>query len=623
MQFIRKLLKRKLLLAVIVVILAGSGYFAYKTFNAQESDARYLTAAVTKGTLVVSISGSGQVSNSNQVEVKPKVSGDIISVGVTNGQEEKAAALIAQLDAREALKAVRDAEANLTSARLSLEKLKQPTDALSLLQTENALAQAKDNLTKLTLSQETDYQKALEAKQKNEADLKKTYEDGYNAVSNGLIALPEVMSGLNDILFSSGDFGRSQQNVDWYLNQASVDNRDKATGYRNDAVNTYYQARAAYTKNLDDYKAVSRTADAEIIESLIAGTYETAKLIADAVNALNNYIDFVQDDMELRNQTIPAAMSAHQASIDSYPGIANGHLASLLSIQTAIRANQETILNSNRDIKEMEQNNPLELAAAKTAIKEKEGSLAKLKSGTDPLDIQSAELTIKQRQNSLLDAREKLADYFVRAPFDGVIAKLDAARGDSASAATALATLITKQKIAEMSLNEVDAAKVKIGQKATLTFDALPDLTLTGQVAEVDAIGAVSQGVVTYAVKIGFDTQDERVKTAMSVSASIITEVKTDVLLVPNSAVKSQGESSYVEMPAETDIAAAATTANGIVLQESLRRQTIAVGSANDELSEVTSGLKENDIIVTRVTQTTGAQSSSARQNSTLRIPGI
>ena len=99
--------------------------------------------------------------------------------------------------------------------------------------------------------------------------------------------------------------------------------------------------------------------------------------------------------------------------------------------------------------------------------------------------------------------------------------------------------LITKQKIAEISLNEVDAAKVKVGQKVTLTFDAIDGLSITGEVSEIDALGTVSQGVVTYGVKIAFDTQDERVKSGMSVSAAIITDVKQNVLLVPNAAVKS------------------------------------------------------------------------------------
>ena len=102
-----------------------------------------------------------------------------------------------------------------------------------------------------------------------------------------------------------------------------------------------------------------------------------------------------------------------------------------------------------------------------------------------------------------------------------------------------------------MSLNEVDIAQIKINQKATLTFDAIQDLTIAGTVLEVDSIGTTSQGVVTYGVTIGFDTQDQRIKSGMSASASIITNSKTDALLVPNSAIKSSGGSNYVQMPSD------------------------------------------------------------------------
>ena len=106
-------------------------------------------------------------------------------------------------------------------------------------------------------------------------------------------------------------------------------------------------------------------------------------------------------------------------------------------------------------------------------------------------------------------------------------------------------------------------AKVKVGQKVTLTFDAIEDLSITGEVAEIDTLGTVSQGVVNYAVKIVFDTQDERVKSGMSVSAAIITDVKQDVLLVPNAAVKSNDE-QYVEV-LENNIPRNQTVETGLI----------------------------------------------------------
>src|SRR6185503_5946600 len=109
--------------------------------------------------------------------------------------------------------------------------------------------------------------------------------------------------------------------------------------------------------------------------------------------------------------------------------------------------------------------------------------------------------------------------YTVRAPFSGTIAKLSVDKGDQASSGTTVATIISKNQIADLSLNEVDAAKVTVGQKATLTFDAVEDLSIAGAVASVDTLGTVSQGVVSYVVKIQFTTQDERVKPGMSVNA--------------------------------------------------------------------------------------------------------
>ena len=67
---------------------------------------------------------------------------------------------------------------------------------------------------------------------------------------------------------------------------------------------------------------------------------------------------------------------------------------------------------------------------------------------------------------------------------------------------------------------------------------------MSGVVTEIDPIGAISQGVVTYDIKINFDVVDERVKPSMSVSAAIITDTKQNVLVVPNSAVKSKNGSS-------------------------------------------------------------------------------
>jgi len=583
-----QLIKRKFTTGIALVLIVGVGYFGYGKIFSNDGAVRYATAQVQNGTLIVSISGSGQVSASNQVDVKPKASGEITAVYAKLGQEVGAGATLAAIDASNAARAVRDAETSLETAKLELDKMLKPLDELTLLQAENSLDQAK------------------KSKQKAEDNIKKAYEDGFNSVSNAFLDLPGIMAGLENLLFANTIDPRSGggDNITWYVNQTPIEQRDKAIRYRDDVYTAYNKARIAYTANFDSYKAASRNSDKEVVEALISETYNTGQLIADAIKTTDNYIDFVQDAMELRHLTIPSMVTTHQSNIASYTSKANSIVVNLLSIQRSLKDSREAVVDAD------------------TTIKERELSLAKTKAGPDDLDIRAKKITIQQREDALTTAKQALADHYVRAPFAGVIAKVSAKKGDTASAGTAVATLVTKQKIAEVSLNEIDVAQIKAGQKVTLTFDAVPDLTITGQVAEVDAVGTVSQGVVTYTVKIGFDTQDDRVKTAMSVSAAIVTEAKVNVLLVPNSAVKSQSGISYVESPSEDDMSVATANVSGAVFINPTRQQQVEVGLSNDEFTEIVGGLQQGDVVVTRTIQPT-AQTTQTQQNSSLRIPGL
>jgi len=573
LKFFQKAMAHKILSGFVVILVALGAYWGYKFFKGDAVETRYVLAAVEKGTLIASVSGSGQVSASDQIDLTAKASGEITYLNVKKGSEVKSGALLAQLDSSDAQKSVRDAESNLASAKLSLEKLKQPTDELTILQAENSLLAAK------------------ESKKNTEEDLVKAYDDGFNSIANGFLDLPTVMSGLQDLLYANS-YNQNQSNVEYYTNVAKYYD-EKVFQYKNDAETAYRAARVAYDKNFSDYKAASRFSEILVIENLISETYDTTKTIAEAVKSANNLIQFYQDKLTERNLDPQSLADTHLASLNVYTGKTNTHLSSLFSIQSTIKNSKESIISSDR------------------TIIEKTASLAELRAGPDALDIRAQELSIKQKENALSDAKEKFADYFVKAPFDGVVAETNVKKGDTVSSGVTIATLITKQKIAEISLNEVDAAKVKVGQKTTLTFDAVEELSLTGEVIEVDTLGTVSQGVVTYTVKINFDTQDERVKSGMSVSANIITDMKQDVLMAPNSAIKFLGETSYVEMPNETVGTSLVGTNSGIVLTASPRQQTITTGLANDSYTEVVSGLSDGDQIITRTVSASTANSTS------------
>ncbi|MCX6779294.1 MAG: efflux RND transporter periplasmic adaptor subunit, partial [Candidatus Magasanikbacteria bacterium] len=434
----------------------------------------------------------------------------------------------------------------METAKLSLIKLQEPADQLSVLQSENSLIAAQ------------------ESKQQAEDSLVKSYEDGFNSVTNAYLDLPGVMSGLKDLLYGYG-YGDNYANIDWYANQGVALNYnnsvtyDKVLSFRDDVNTSYTKARVAYDQSFADYKTVSRTSDPAVIEKIIMQAYDTTRLIADAIKNTNNYLDLVQDLMQNYSSkiTIPSLMTTHQSSLDSYTSKTNTQLTNLLSIKNTIENYKKSIISTDR------------------SIAEKTESLAQLKAGTDALDLRSAQLSVRQKENALASARETVANYSVRAPFDGVVAALSAKKGDTLSSGASAGTLITKQKIATISLNEVDAAKVKVGQRVNITFDAIDNLEITGEVVEMDSLGTVSQGVVSYNVKIAFDVQDERIKPGMSVSANIILDSKNDVLMVSNSAVKTQGGSSYVE----------------VLVNNLPQKKNVTVGKTNDLTTEIVEGL--------------------------------
>lgn len=579
-EFLTNLRTHKIRTGIILLVILVGGYYGYKKINPTVVPNRYVWAAVQKGTLITSVSGSGQIIVSNQVDVKAKASGEVTAVLVKAGQEVKAGQTLVQLDARDAYKSVRDAQANLESAKLALAKLQQPADSLSVLESENSLAQAQ------------------EAKTKAQDAIDKTYDDAFNTISNTFLNLPTIMTQLRDTLYSSdisiaeSSVGGTQWNISTLFNTTDQAEKIPLTEFQKSAESDYENARKLYDINFADYKSAGRYSEQAAIEKLLNQTVETVRSIAQAAKSESNYLDTWVDYRTAHGRTTFAKVTTYQTSLSTSIGQTNTSLASLLALQNSLKDNRTTIINSDR------------------TIAEKTGSLEKLKSGTDALDLQSQELAVKQRQNALFDAQEKLSDYSVRAPFAGVIAKSDLKRGDSLSTGGTAVTLITTQRMAQISLNEVDVAKIAVGQKVTLTFDAIEGLGITGEVADIDTLGTVSQGVVTYNVKITFDTQDERVKPGMSVSAAIITNVKQDILLVSNSAVKAQGNSSYVEMLAERQTGS--PDPQGVLSASPLQQKSVQVGLSNDTSTEIVSGLSEGDQIVVRTITPTVTSASTA-----------
>ncbi len=567
-KIFKLIFKRKLITSMSFIVIIIGGYFGYQGLVTGNSETQYVTAAVERGTIISSISGTGQVSASNQIEIKSKVSGDVVYLGVQKGQEINSEALLFQIDSRDAQNDVRDAETDLETAQLELEELLQPVYKLDLLKSENNLTQAR------------------ESKQKAENNILEGYEDALNDIADSFLDLPTVIIRVEDILYSKGisdseSFSQDFSNLSVLENFTDQGNRSKLNLFIDSVKDDYRVAREKYDQNFENYKDASRYSSQEITEALLEETVETTRAISETIKSETNLLDYWVDCRSQSDLFIYSQVTEYQQNLASYTATVNSHLSTLLAIERSLENNREVVLDAERSIEELEM------------------ELIELKEGVDSLDIRVKEIVIQQKKDALLEAQQNLADHYIRAPFSGMVAEVDINNGESVSSGGVVATFITKQKIAEITLNEIDMVQIKTGQKTTIIFDAIEDLNITGEVVEMDIIGTVNQGVVDYGVKIGFDTQDKRVRPGMSVSANIITDAKQNVLMAPNSVVKEQNDIYYLE-----------------VMDNNIPRiQQVTVGISNDTHTEITGGLNEGDKIITQTIESKeGSQSLNSGQ---------
>ena len=175
----------------------------------------------------------------------------------------------------------------------------------------------------------------------------------------------------------------------------------------------------------------------------------------------------------------------------------------------------------------------------------------------------------------------------------------------------AIASIKTGNSTAvSVNIAEVDAPQVKVGQKATITFDAIANKTFTGRVMGINTTGSVSSSVTTYPAVIQLDdTSNSDILPNMTATANIISKVEDNVLLVPSSAVQTVGTVSTVN----------------VMKNGQITPVTVQVGDSSDSQTAITSGLSEGDTIVTSTisTATTTTSGTSSPFSGGLRIGGF
>jgi RND family efflux transporter MFP subunit len=560
----------KIISGIVLIILVGGGWYMYAKANSTTGETRYVLGTASTSTIISVVSESGQISSSDSVDIKPKVSGTITWVGVQEGQVVRAGQALMSIDNTDAVQQYQDDKASLAAAELQYQK-----DSASA---------------------PIDFQKDQTALTNAQQDLTDEYSNAFDILSSTYLDQPTVATGLNEILYGY-DFSssNSQWNVDALSNLFSNnDAQQKLLPFTTSAKADYAAGRTLYDPAILAYKATSRTSSPDTIESILEQSITSTTALAQAAQSELNFLGEINDLAQQQNQRLPSGFSTLQTNARSYLSTVNSDLNQLL-------AEKKTIANDKQAVTTDQQNIQLDQVGDT--------------SGSNPISLQISANNIAKQKEDLATEADNLADYTIVAPFAGTISAVDNKVGDDAGSA-AVATILTTQNIAELSVNEVDAAKLVVGQKATLTFDAIDGLTLTGTVAEVDTAGTVSQGVVSYGVKITLDTQDDRVKSGMTVDADIQTAVHQNVLTVPSAAVKTVNGSSYVLVFNPALTVTGGTT--GVTSTVAPTQVPVTVGISDDTNVEIDSGLTSGEQIVTRtITGATATASTAAARTTT------
>lgn len=210
------------------------------------------------------------------------------------------------------------------------------------------------------------------------------------------------------------------------------------------------------------------------------------------------------------------------------------------------------------------------------------------------LQIEAAKESVGQAKQSVVLARASLAqtqkeldEATITAPFNGVVASVDAEEGDTVTTAITIVHLIDPSSMELIvEVDEIDIPEVKLGQEAIIELDALSDLEFVGEVTIIYPMPTEVGGVVLYEVKIEFEVPEGLgIKVGMSAEADIVLAKRSNVLLVPDRAIAEDSEGRTIV---------------NVMVNEQIEERPVVIGISDDFNTEIVSGLNEGETVVER-----------------------
>jgi len=370
------------------------------------------------------------------------------------------------------------------------------------------------------------------------------------------------------------------------------------------SIRTVWQAFVAARDNRDSVKAQRDKANvaAEQAER-VAG--------ANSRKAQETLATMVVDPLQLAlKQSQVASMQADlQKALDDLTETKKGPDPLDVAVKQSLVAVAEANLQKAvADLAEVKKGpDPLNVAlkqaqalTAQATLQKALDDLADAKLGPDPVLVELRTAQVASAQDAVNTAKENLASATLTAPFGGVINSITPKVGERVNANTTVTQIVdTSYAEVRATLDEVDLARVKPGQRATVAMDAMPNIRISASVAFVALVGTRTSGVVTYPLKVTLTAPSgATLRDGVTANVTVIVEQRQDVLLVPTRALKRQGREWVAQ----------------VMVNGKAENRLVTVGSNSDQTTEVTSGLSEGDQVVV---------AAAATRTSSNAVPGV
>ena len=593
-------------LALIGVIVGGAVFVSRANAPAAKQELR--TQPVTKGTVTQSVAISGSVASSSQAKLTFQKTGKVTAIYVSVGQQVTAGQALAKVDSTDLENALAQAQSSLRSAQVSYDRaVASANDAQRSLEqtqqsTQTDIANAEQAVTKLKANYVTAKNAALSAATTIYTDIG-TFQSGLDTLKTdidiesndlaqaqrdpavGLNAHSDVKNAQNAINGGYGPLSSAQSLTASVLKPAidewqrgidgigaSIARFDSALASGSDttaASADFQQSMLSY--NLASQKLTSAIDSVSSPLSSIASNVTTAQA---SLNTTNTRTMTALDRSRTDLATLLTAVTAEPQLASSTKTKLSQAGTSLSTVNDAIGG---SIVNAMQNVDATIQRSAQSVQSAQTNVAQQ------------PFNLANAKASVDNAATNVQTAQANLDTATLYAPSSGIIASIASAVGESAASPVMVLTGSSALTL-HGTIGEADVAKLKVGQVANVTVDAVgTSARMTGKVTSVDPTATIQQGVPVYGVDVTIDLPNQQVRPGMSGTANVVIASRQGVLTVPNLAIRTTSGKRYVQ-----------------VLKDGEAVDTdVTFGIANDTVTEVTAGLAEGDLVVLPQSRTT------------------